>query len=283
MKRHLLAFLICSGFVFSIGCKGGGGDQAASNTITVKGSDTMVQLAQSWAENYMKDHKDMQIQVTGGGSGTGISALINGTTDICNASRPMKDAEKQQLLAKYKVPVTETVVARDGITVYLNPANPVKDLSFEQLRKIYLGETKNWKEVGGNDAPIILYGRENSSGTYSFFKEHVLENKDFTNSVQAMPGTAAVVNAVKKDVNGIGYGGAGYAKEIKEAPIKKDANSPALLPVKENIDNNSYALSRNLYIYTAKPPEGKTKEYIDWILSPAGQNIVTQQGYFPVK
>jgi phosphate transport system substrate-binding protein len=283
MKKQFLAFLLSFGFVFAMGCKGGGGDQAQSGTITVKGSDTMVQLAQQWAENYMKDHKDVQIQVTGGGSGTGISALINGTTDICNASRPMKDAEKKQMQDKYKVPVTELVVARDGITIYLNPANQVKELSFEQLRKIYLGEITNWKKVGGNDAPIILYGRENSSGTYSFFKEHVLENKDFTNSVQAMPGTAAVVNAVKKDVNGIGYGGAGYAKEIKEAPIKKDANSPALLPIKENIDNNSYALSRNLYIYLAKPPEGKVKEFTDWIISPAGQNIVTQQGYFPVK
>ncbi len=283
MKKNISIILSSLAFLFVFGCKGGAGDQAQNNTITVKGSDTMVQLAQVWAEKYMAVHKDIQIQVTGGGSGTGISSLINGTTDLCNASRPMKEAEKKQLLDKYKVSVTETVVARDGITIYLNPANHVKELSFDQLKKIYLGEVTNWKDVGGNDAPIILYGRENSSGTYSFFKEHVLENKDFTNALQAMPGTAAVVNAVKKDVNGIGYGGAGYAKEIKEAPIKKDANSPALLPIKENIDNNSYPLSRNLYIYTAKPPEGNIKVYIDWILSAEGQKVVTDQGYFPVK
>ena len=268
-------------FLTLFGCKGGG--EKAQEAITIKGSDTMVQLGQRWAEKYMTDHKDIQLQVTGGGSGTGISALINGTTDICMASRPMKDAEKQQLLIKNKVQVTETVVARDGITIYLHPDNHVKELSFDQLKKIYLGEFKNWKEVGGNDAPIITYGRENSSGTYSFFKEHVLENKDFSNSVQSLPGTAAVVNAVKKDVNGIGYGGAGYAKEITECPIKKDGATAALLPIKENIDNNSYPLSRNLYLYTSKAPEGKTKEFMDWILSPAGQEIVTKEGYFAVK
>ena len=281
MKKNIITSLFALAFLTFFSCKGGGG--GAENVITVKGSDTMVQLAQQWAEKYMALHKDAQIQVTGGGSGTGISALINGTTDICTASRPMKDAEKQQMLIKYKAPVTETVVARDGITIYFHPNNSVKELSFDQLKKIYLGEIKNWKEVGGNDAPIITYGRENSSGTYSFFKEHVLENKDFANSVQTLPGTAAVVNAVKKDVNGIGYGGAGYAKEIKECPIKKDAAGAALLPIKENIDNNSYPLSRNLYLYTSKAPEGKTKEFIDWILSPAGQEVVTKEGYFSAK
>lgn len=281
MKKNISLFLYSLVFVTLFGCKGGG--EKAQDTITIKGSDTMVQLAQRWAEKFMADHKEVGLQVTGGGSGTGISALINGTTDICMASRPMKDAEKQQLLIKYKVPVSETVVARDGITIYVNSANPVKELTMEQIKKIYLGEIKNWKEVGGSDAPIITYGRENSSGTYSFFKEHVLGNKDFANNVQSLPGTSAVVNAVKKDANGIGYGGAGYAKDIKECGVKKDAASAALLPVKENIDNNSYPLSRNLYLYTSKAPEGKTKELIDWILSPSGQEVVTKEGYFPVK
>ena len=280
MKKNIFTSLLALAFVTLFGCKGG---EKAQEAITIKGSDTMVQLGQRWAEKYMADHKDVQLQVTGGGSGTGISALINGTTDICMASRPMKDAEKQQLLIKNKVAVTETVVARDGITIYLNTENPVKELTFEQLRNIYLGNTKNWKEVGGKDAPIIIYGRENSSGTYSFFKEHILENKDFANNVQSLPGTSAVVNAVKKDPNGIGYGGAGYAKDIKECAVKKDANSPALLPVKENIDNNSYPLSRNLYLYTSKAPEGKIKEFIDWILTPAGQEVVTKEGYFAVR
>ncbi len=281
MKKNIFTFFLALAFVTFFGCKSGG--EKAQDVITVKGSDTMVQLGQRWAEKYMSDHKDVQLQVIGGGSGTGISALINGTTDICMASRPMKDAEKQQLLVKNKVAVTETVVARDGITIYLNTENPVKELTFEQLRKIYLGETKNWKDVGGKDTPIIIYGRENSSGTYSFFKEHVLENKDFANNVQSLPGTSAVVNAVKKDPNGIGYGGAGYAKDIKECAVKKDANGTALLPVKENIDNNSYPLSRNLYLYTSKSPEGKIKEFIDWILTPTGQEVVTKEGYFAVK
>src|SRR5258708_1939604 len=155
MKNLRTTFFLSLLFLLFFGCKGGGGDQAQKGTITVKGSDTMVQLAQAWAETYMKDHKDIQIQVTGGGSGTGISALINGTTDICNASRPMKDVEKKQMQDKYKVPVTEIVVARDGITIYVNPSNSVKDLSFDQLKKIYLGEIKNWNELGGSDAPVI--------------------------------------------------------------------------------------------------------------------------------
>lgn len=272
-----------------LGCGKGGekpaeqGVASGSNTITIKGSDTMVQLGQRWAESYMGSHKDITLQVTGGGSGTGISALINGTTDICMASRPMKGKEKEQMLAKYKTAGVEVTVARDGLTVYLNEKNPVKELTMEQIKKIYLGEIKNWKEVGGKDAPIILYGRENSSGTYVFFKEHVLENKDYAQTMQTLPGTAAVVNAVTKDVTGIGYGGAGYAKGIKECAVKKDASSPALLPVKENIDNNSYALSRGLYLYLKGTPEGNVKSFIDWVLSPAGQEVVTKEGFFAAK
>ena len=259
------------------------GAAAGRNTITIKGSDTMVQLGQRWAESYMGAHKGVSLQVTGGGSGTGISALINGTTDICMASRPMKDKEREQMLAKYKSSGVEVTVARDGLTVYLHEKNPVKELTMEQIKKIYLGEIKNWKEVGGKDAPIILYGRENSSGTYVFFKEHVLENKDYAQTMQTLPGTAAVVNAVTKDVTGIGYGGAGYAKGIKECAVKKDGSSPALLPVKENIDNNSYALSRGLYLYLKGAPEGNIKSFIDWVLSPAGQEIVTKEGFFAAK
>ena len=164
--------------------------------VTVKGSDTMVVLGQRWAEEYMKKHPKATIQVTGGGSGTGISALINGTTDICEASRAMKDAEKKKLAEKAGAPPIETVVARDGLSVYVNDSNPINELTMAQLKAIFTGKVTSWKDVGGPNAKIIPYSRENSSGTYVFFKEHVLENADYTPRAQNMPGTAAVVNAV---------------------------------------------------------------------------------------
>jgi len=265
-------FAVAVGFVF-----------APAETITVKGSDTMVQLGQRWAEKYMKSHPEVNIQVTGGGSGTGISALINGTTDVCNASRPMKDAEKLKLRERYGSSGTEIRTAKDGLTVYLNESNGVSELSFAQLKGIFTGTIKNWKEVGGNDAPIILYGRENSSGTYAFFKEKVLNDEDYSSSCQTLPGTAAVVNAVKRDVNGIGYGGAGYAKCIKECAVKMDAAGTAYKPTEENVKSGNYPITRFLYIYLRQRPSGALKGYIDWILGPEGQEVVKNEGFFPAR
>jgi phosphate transport system substrate-binding protein len=250
--------------------------------ITVKGSDTMVILAQKWAELYMKNNPSATIQVTGGGSGVGITALINGTTDICNSSRPMKQTEIEKLKARYNTLGVQIPCAKDGITVFLNEANKVNELTLKQLSDIYSGKLRNWKELGGNDAEIRLYGRENSSGTYTYFNDEVVKN-DYAASVQSLPGTAAVVNAVKKDVNGIGYGGAAYAVGIKHALVKKDANSPPYLPTNETIGKGQYPITRYLYIYLRNRPTGETKKYIDWILSPEGQMVVTEVGYFPYK
>jgi phosphate transport system substrate-binding protein len=161
--------------------------------------------------------------------------------------------------------------------------NPVQELSIEQLKGIYTGAVTNWKDVGGPEAKIILYGRENSSGTYVYFKDNVLKGDDFSPMTQTMPGTAAVVNAVSKDRFGIGYGGAAYAKGIRDVKVKKDAGSPGYLPTEENVKNGKYPISRYLYMYTRNRPTGALKEYIDWILSPEGQQIVTKVGYFPVK
>jgi phosphate transport system substrate-binding protein len=255
----------------------------AKTTITVKGSDTMVIMAQRWAEVYMNSHPDVVIQVTGGGSGTGISALINGSTDICNASRPMKASERESLKSRYSTLGVEIKSAKDGLSVYLNETNPVEDLSLDQLNKIYTGGITNWKDVGGPDAKIVVYGRENNSGTYVFFRDNVLKGKDYTSTMQSLPGTAAVVNAVAKDKFGIGYGGAAYGKGIKFARIKKDANSAGVAPSEETIKDGTYPLSRYLYMYLRNRPTGELKQYIDWTLSPEGQAIVTQVGYFPVK
>ena len=200
-----------------------GAKPAQAGTVTVKGSDTMVVLGQRWAEEYMAKHKGTTIQVTGGGSGTGISALINGTTDVCEASRAMKDAEKKQVADKAGGPPVEITVAKDGLSVYVNDSNAVKELTMAQLKDIFTGKVTDWKEVGRPGRKIIPYSRENSSGTYVFFKEHVLQNADYTPRAQAMPGTAAVVNAVARDKVGIGYGGGAYAKGINVLKVKKDA------------------------------------------------------------
>ncbi|MCU0454139.1 MAG: phosphate ABC transporter substrate-binding protein [Bacteroidetes bacterium] len=254
-----------------------------SQTLTIKGSDTMVILVQQWAERYMAVHKETTIQVTGGGSGTGISALINGTTDICASSRPMKPAEAQKLRQKYGRGPVEIKVAKDGIAIYVNEKNPVSELTIEQIRLIYTGKVTNWKQVGGSDAKIILYSRENNSGTYAYFKEEVLANADFAPQTQSLPGTAGVVNSIARDVNGIGYGGSAYGKGIRELKVKRDAASSAVAPTVKNILAGTYPITRFLYFYTKSRPDGAVKGFIDYALSPEGQKTVSEVGYFPLR
>jgi phosphate transport system substrate-binding protein len=256
---------------------------AHAGSVTIKGSDTMVILGQRWAEDYMKKHPETVLQVTGGGSGTGISALINGTTDICASSRAMKPAEKEKLRDRYNNTGIEIPVARDGLAVYVSATNPLTEISLADLKAIFTGKTTNWKQIGGPDSNIIVYSRENSSGTYVFFKEHVLGGADFTPRAQTMPGTAAVVNAVSKEKFGIGYGGAAYAKGIKILKVKKDAASPAINPEKATVLNGTYPLARPLFFYLRAKPAGDIKSFIDWVLSPDGQGIVEKVGYYPVK
>jgi phosphate transport system substrate-binding protein len=255
----------------------------AGKPITVKGSDTMVILGQRWAEKYMNTNPGAVIMVTGGGSGTGIAALINGTTEICQSSRAMKQDEKLKLRDRYQTMGVEIPVAKDGLSIYVHDANPVKELSIAQLADIYLGRITNWKAVGGADATIILYGRENSSGTYGYFKEHVLGGKDFSERVQTLPGTAAVANAVAKDRNGIGYGGAAYAKGVRDIAMKKDATGSAVLPTAANVHDGSYPLSRLLFFYMRKKPAGDAEKFVSWVLSPEGQKLASEVGYFPLK
>jgi phosphate transport system substrate-binding protein len=255
----------------------------AAGNITVKGSDTMVLLGQRWAEEYMKKNPGTSIQVTGGGSGTGISALINGTTDICQSSRSMKPAEKEKLRERYQTTGTEIPVAKDGLSVYVNQTNPLNEITMDQLKQIFTGKVTNWKDLGGPDAKIIVYSRENSSGTYVFFKEHVLQNADFTPRAQNMPGTAAVVNAVGKEKLSIGYGGAAYSKGIKILKVKKDAGSPAVAPDKAAVLDGTYALSRPLFFYLRNKAAGDVKSFVDWVLGAEGQGVVDKVGYFPIK
>ena len=242
----------------------------------------MVALGQQWAEVYMQQHAAATIQVTGGGSGTGIAALINGTTQICQASRPMTAKEKELIENRRDASAVEIPVALDALAIYLNKENPVDHLNTEEVGRIFRGEVTNWNEVGGPDMSIVLYGRENSSGTYVYFKEHVLANSDFAERYQALPGTAAVINAVMMDTAGIGYGGIGSASDVKTVAIAKDATSIPVQPTMENVYSKAYPLSRPLFWYTAGVPRGANKQLIDWVLSPEGQKIVADVGYYPL-
>jgi phosphate transport system substrate-binding protein len=253
----------------------------AGSNITIKGSDTLIRLGQRWAEEYMKVNKGVVIQVSGGGSGTGIAALLNGSTDICEASRDMK--EKEYKLAEEKgIKPFRVSVALDGIAVFLHEKNPVAELNFAQLKGIYTGAITNWKEVGGNDARIILYGRENNSGTYAFFKEEVLNEEDYDEYTQTLPGTAAVVNAVSKDPNGIGYGGIAWATGVKYAAIRKGEKDTAILPSVKAVSAGTYPISRDLYWFFNGKPEGELRKLVNWALSPEGQKVAESVDYVPL-
>jgi phosphate transport system substrate-binding protein len=273
MKKFLASFLAVFLLALPLAAQAG--------AITVKGSDTMVILGQRWAEEYMKKNPASKVQVTGGGSGTGLAALINGTTDIAMSSRPIKEAETEKLRGRFNTVGSEVSVAKDGVTFYVHESNTLNSLTMDQLKGIYLGDIINWKEVGGPDAPIVVYSRENSSGTYVFVKDNLLGGDDYTATAQTLPGTAAVVNAVSKEKFGIGYGGAAYAKGVKELKIKK--GSEEIAPTAENIKSGKYPLSRDLYFYLRAKPSGEVKAFIDFTLSADGQSIVTKVGYFPVK
>lgn len=256
---------------------------AQAGNITVKGSDTLVILAQKWAEVYMGKNADTKIQVTGGGSGVGFAALQNKTTDLADASRKIKPAEIAACVKAFGKRPTEYKVALDGLSVYVNEANGVAELTLEQLEGIFTGRTRNWKEVGGADAPITVYSRENSSGTYEFFKEHVLKGKDFAASAQTMPGTAALLQAVGKDKGGIGYGGAAYGAGAKALKVKKDENSPAIAPSEETVLNSTYPIWRYLYVYVSPElDKGEIAKYLTWIRGDEGQKLVKDVGYYPL-
>lgn len=256
---------------------------AQAGNINVKGSDTLVILAQKWAEVYMGKHPEVKIQVQGGGSGVGFAALQNTTTDLANASRKIKAKEIEACIKAFSKRPTEYKVALDGLSLYVNAENKVEQLSVEQLEGIFTGQIKNWKDLGGADAPIVVYSRENSSGTYEFFKEHVLKGKDFVASAQTMPGTAAVLQAVAKDKNGIGYGGAAYGAGAKHLKISKETGGAAIEPTEETVVGGTYPIWRYLYIYVNPAQDkGEIAAYLNWIRSDDGQNVVKEVGYYPL-
>ena len=265
---------------------------AFARNITVKGSDTIVTMGQRWAEEYMKLHPETSIQVTGGGSGVGIAALINGTTDLANASRAIKEKEVDKAKSAGYYPA-EFKVAIDSLAIVVHKDNAVQALTLKQIMGIYTGKFNNWSEVGGKDQTIIRYCRESSSGTYQFVKENILKNQDYAADCQTMPGTSAITNAVTKDPAAIGFGGVGYfagQAGLKIISIKADDKAEAISPLRADgsVDyeaawSKRYPIWRYLYMYAGYKPKGEIKDYLNWIMSPDGQKVVEKEGFIPLQ
>jgi len=259
------------------------------NSIQVKGSDTMVNLGQAWAEKYMEKNPGDFVAVTGGGSGTGIAALINSTCDIAECSRSMKKEEISMAESKGVKPVEE-IVGLDGIAVVVNPSNPVGKLTMEQLREIFMGTVKNWKEVGGQDKKIVILSREVNSGTHVFFKEHVLRRgiekgpEEFAADALLMPSSQAIADEVAQNANAIGYYGMGYiSPKQKVIAVAKDEKSDYVTPKIKDVISGKYPISRPLYFYTNGEPQGPVKKFVDFALSKEGQDIVAKLDFVPIK
>ncbi len=294
MKTHrILSLLLLIGLL--LGCKPGNDTASDSPSpsgeityIENKGSDTIVNLALAWAERYNQLHPEISVSVTGGGSGTGIAALINGTVDIANASRKIKPEEIAEIEAHGGEPV-EFVIARDAIAVIVNPENPVNELTLQQISDIYSGKINNWREVGGEDRPIVRLSRETNSGTHVYFLEEVLrlgdkENKTlFSPDTLLMPSSEGIGAEVRQNPNAIGYDGLGYVTDdLKVVAVARDANSPYVMPSAESVNAGEYPIARDLYMYTNGQPEGAIADYLNWILSPEAQQIVTELGFVPI-
>ncbi len=286
---HLLAvFLI----LLLTACGGGsGGENSQPETsayIENKGSDTIVNLALAWAEAYQGAYPNVRISVTGGGSGTGIAALINGTVDIANASRRIKDEETQDAQSNGINPV-EFIIARDAIAVIVHPDNPVSELTLQQISDIYSGKINNWAEVGGQDRPIVRLSRETNSGTHVYFLETVLRLGDknnttlFSMDTLLLPSSEGIINEVRQNPNAIGYDGLGYVPDdLKIIAVAEAEDGPYVLPMISTVNDKSYPIARDLYMYTAGEPTGAIKDYLDWILSDEAQQIVAELGFVPI-
>ncbi len=271
-----------------------GGDSGAKtstsggDTLTIKGSQTLLPLSQKWVEAFDKANPGSKITVSGGGSGQGITALINNNTDIANASRKMKDEEMKQAEAK-GLKIQEVPVAKDGITIIVNASNPIKSLTLQQLADIYTGKIKDWKELGGTPGKIVANGRDSSSGTYEFFKEDVLKKADYRTDMISSNANPAIGTNVSQNAGAIGYLGVAFASEftktgkVKEVPISFKQGDPPVLPTVDNVHSGKYPISRSLYNYISGEPQGTAKAYLDFVTGEEGQKIVADEGYITLK
>lgn len=267
------------------------GAQAAKSSVYIqnKGSDTIVNLALAWAERYQADHADVRLSVSGGGSGTGITALISGTVDIANASRAMT---KEEIASAQKngIEPKEHVIARDAIAVIVNPHNPVNQLTLKQISAIYRGDINNWIELGGEDRPIVRLSRETNSGTHVYFLESVIrlgDSKDkvslFSMDTLLLPSSEGIISEVRDNPNAIGYDGLGYViPEVKVLAVSKKTGQPFVLPSAETVNSGTYPISRDLYMYTNAKTSQAVEDYLAWVVSADAQKIVTQLGFVPI-
>ncbi|TSA33958.1 MAG: phosphate ABC transporter substrate-binding protein [Porphyromonadaceae bacterium] len=254
-----------------------------AQSFKIKGSDTVLPLSQAEAEAFMKKDPKASIAVTGGGSGVGLAAIISGTTDIAQSSRSMKMDEKLKMQEAGKA-FKEVIIAYDALAVIVNPANPISQLTREQLEGIFTGKITNWKEVGGEDAKIVAYSRETSSGTYEFFKEHVLNKKNFGSNALLMPATGAIVQSVSQTKGAIGYVGLAYIdKAVKPLKVSYDKGKTYVVPSVASAMDKTYPITRPLYYYYLSSIEKTVSAYVNYILSPEGQKIVLETGYVPLK
>lgn len=278
---------------FAVSACGGGGTKETKASRTViqnKGSDTMVNVAQVWAEEYRKAAPDVEVEVSGGGSGVGIAALIKGAVDVANASRDLKPSEAVQATKNTGKKPADFKVGYDALAVYVHKDNPMSEITLEQLTELYAegGKVTRWSELGVTipgvkDDTIVRVSRQSSSGTYEFFREHALGNRDFRLGSRDLNGSKEVVELVGTTPTAIGYSGMGYATaSVKMVPVAPKAGAPAVAPTIAAVHDKSYPLARSLHLYTLGEPEGAVKAYIDWILSPAGQKVVEDAGYVPV-
>ncbi len=290
MKRFHILFLLA--ILLLTACSSNSTENNSTSSasyIENKGSDTIVNLALAWAEKYQGDHPDVRISVTGGGSGTGIAALVNGTVDIANASRKIKQEEIDEAKSNGVDPL-EHIIARDAIAVIVNPENPVSELTLQQISDIYSGKISNWREVGGEDRPIVRLSRETNSGTHVYFLETVLrlgskEDKTlFSTDTLLLPSSEGIIAEVRQNPNAIGYDGLGYVpKDLKMIAIAAEEDGAYVLPSIPTVNDKTYPIARDLYMYTNGEPSGVVKSYLDWILSPEAQQIVADLGFVPVK
>jgi phosphate transport system substrate-binding protein len=290
MKRPFICFLFSLFILISCSPTSSSGDPSDSpaSYIENKGSDTIVNLALAWAEAYQAEHPDIRISVTGGGSGTGIASLINRTVDIANASREIKQEEIDAAEANGVNPV-EHIIARDAIAVIVNPTNPIDQLTLQQISDIYSGKINNWSELGGEDRPIVRLSRETNSGTHVYFLETVLRMGDpdnktlFSTDTLLLPSSEGIIIEVRQNPNAIGYDGLGYVPDdLKMIAIAEEKGGSHVLPSIPTVNDRSYPIARDLYMYTDGQPTGILKEYMDWILSAEAQEIVAELGFVPV-
>ena len=244
--------------------------------IKIVGSDTMLELTLNLAEQFMKENPGISITVSGGGTATGIKALIKNETDICTASRNLKPEEAKNLAEYYGSLGLVFLIAKDALSIYLNPHNPIKNLTLNQLKEVYTGKIKNWKAFGGKDTTIVAVTRNPNSGTYLYLKDHILEGENYTGNSLVKSTTKEVIRFVEENENSIGYGGMGYKGKVIDAKIE------GVEPSENNVRNDTYPIIRYLHFFTSKTPDGTIKKFIDWVLSPAGQSIVKKSGYIPL-